>query len=86
LYHAVNGASNFEKLFATGVAIYLMAHFFIHIGINIGLMPVTGTTIPFLSYGGSHLVTEFIGIGMVLAMRRYTQRKPIERDELFGSA
>jgi rod shape determining protein RodA len=86
LYHAVNGASNFEKLFATGVAIYLLAHFFIHIGINIGLMPVTGTTIPFLSYGGSHLVTEFVGIGMVLAMRRYTQRKPIERDELFGSA
>ena len=86
LYHAVNGASNFEKLFATGVAIYLLAHFFIHIGINIGLMPVTGTTIPFMSYGGSHLVTEFVGIGMVLAMRRYTVRKPIERDELFGSA
>ena len=86
LYHAVNGASNFEKLFATGVAIYLLAHFFIHIGINIGLMPVTGTTIPFMSYGGSHLVTEFVGIGMVLAMRRYTTRKPIERDELFGSA
>lgn len=86
LYHAVNGATNFEKLFATGVAIYLLAHFFIHIGINIGLMPVTGTTIPFLSYGGSHLVTEFVGIGMVLAMRRYTQRKSVERDELFGSA
>ncbi len=75
LYHAVHGANNFEKLFATGVAIYLLAHFFIHIGINIGLMPVTGTTIPFLSYGGSHLVTEFAGIGMVLAMQRYTQKR-----------
>lgn len=75
LLHAVYGASNFEKLFATGVTIMLLAHFFIHVGINIGLLPVTGTTIPFMSYGGSHLVTEFIAVGMVLAMRRYTPIK-----------
>lgn len=80
LYHAINGASNFEKLFAVGVAIYLLSHFFIHVGINIGLLPVTGTTVPFLSYGGSHLVTEFAALGMVLAMSRYTEKKPIERD------
>jgi rod shape determining protein RodA len=82
LYHAVHGATNFEKLFATGVSIYLLAHFFIHLGINIGLLPVTGTTVPFLSYGGSHLVTEFTALGMVLAMRRYTSRKVEEHDEL----
>jgi rod shape determining protein RodA len=82
LYHAVHGATNFEKLFATGVSIYLLAHFFIHVGINIGLLPVTGTTVPFLSYGGSHLVTEFTALGMVLAMRRYTSRKVEEHDEL----
>ncbi len=70
LVHAANGAGNFEKLFATGVAIFLLAHFFIHVGINIGLLPVTGTTVPFLSYGGSHLVTEFVALGIVLAMRR----------------
>jgi rod shape determining protein RodA len=81
LYHAVTGASNFETLFATGVAILLTAHFFVHIGMNIGLLPVTGTTVPFLSYGGSHLVTEFVAVGMVFAMRRYTrvsQRIPFE--------
>jgi rod shape determining protein RodA len=83
LKHAVNGASNFEKLFASGVAIYLLSHFFIHVGINIGLMPVTGTTIPFLSYGGSHLVTEFAAIGMVLAMRRYTPVSSGTNDSLF---
>ena len=75
LAHAVYGASNFEKLFATGVAILLLSHFFIHVGINIGLLPVTGTTIPFLSYGGSHLVTEYVAVGMVLAMRKYTSIK-----------
>ena len=71
LYHATMGVSNFEKLFATGVVIFLLAHFFIHIGINIGVLPVTGTTVPFLSYGGSHLVTEFVAIAMVLGMRRH---------------
>ncbi len=85
IVHAVTGASNFEKLFATGVTIYLLTHFFIHIGINIGLLPVTGTTIPFLSYGGSHLVTEFMAVGMVLAMRRYTPIKSSVKDDLFES-
>lgn len=71
LVHAVEGASNFERLFASGVCILFVAHFFVHIGMNIGLLPVTGTTIPFLSYGGSHLVTEFIAVGMVMGMARY---------------
>lgn len=73
LMHAVLGASNFETLFATGVVILLTSHFFVHIGMNIGLLPVTGTTVPFLSYGGSHLVTEYVAIGMVFAMRRYAR-------------
>jgi rod shape determining protein RodA len=73
LHHAIMGASNFETLFATGVAVLFVAHFFVHIGMNIGLLPVTGTTVPFLSYGGSHLVTEFLAVGMVLAMRRYAR-------------
>ena len=72
LYHAVLGATNFERLFATGVAILFVSHFFVHVGMNIGLLPVTGTTVPFLSYGGTHLMTEFIGLGIVMAMRRYT--------------
>ncbi len=74
LFHALRGATNFERLFATGVAILCVSHFFIHIGMNIGLLPVTGTTVPFLSYGGSHLLTEFLGVGMVIAMGRYTRK------------
>ena len=73
LVHAILGASNFETLFATGVVILLVSHFFVHIGMNIGLLPVTGTTVPFLSYGGSHLVTEYVAISMVFAMRRYSR-------------
>lgn len=70
IYHSLNAKGNFEALFAAGVAFLFITHFFIHVGINVGLLPVTGTTIPFLSYGGSHLVTEFVAIGMVLGMAR----------------
>jgi len=72
LRFALMGASNFERLFAVGVAILFISHFFVHIGMNIGLLPVTGTTVPFLSYGGTHLITEFLGLGMVMAMSRYS--------------
>ncbi len=75
LLHAIRADSNFERLFATGVAILFVSHFFVHIGMNIGLLPVTGTTVPFLSYGGTHLVTEFLGIGVVMAMSRYATHR-----------
>lgn len=71
LWHAIKAATNFERFFATGVAVLFVSHFFVHIGMNIGLLPVTGTTVPFLSYGGTHLMTEFLGIGMVMAMAKY---------------
>ena len=44
---AALGRSNFESLYGMGVAIFLMAHFFVNIGMNIGIMPITGTTLPF---------------------------------------
>lgn len=67
------GGSNFETLFALGFACLLGAHFVVHVGINIGLMPVTGTTIPFMSYGGSHLLVEYLALGMLMGMRRYAR-------------
>ena len=81
LRHALRAATNFERLFAIGVAILFISHFFVHIGMNIGLLPVTGTTIPFLSYGGSHLMTEFIAVAMVIAMRRYA-KFPYTKNEM----
>ena len=82
LQHAAAGDTNFEKLFTTGVAILFVSHFFVHIGMNIGLLPVTGTTVPFLSYGGTHLMTEFIALGIVMAMTRYTKSPYLSRDNL----
>jgi len=75
-----HGETNFETLFGLGFAILLMAHFVIHVGMNIGVLPVTGTTMPFMSYGGSHLAMEFLGLGILMGMRMY--RRPIHRDAL----
>ncbi|HEY4517722.1 MAG TPA: rod shape-determining protein RodA [Candidatus Paceibacterota bacterium] len=80
LANAMRGATNFEMLYGVGLAVLLMSHFAIHIGMNIGLLPVTGITMPFLSYGGSHLLTEYAGLGILMGMRRY--RRPIHREAL----
>lgn len=80
---AGKGATNFETLFAFGVLFYFLAHFTLHVGINMGLLPVTGTTIPFMSYGGSHLLAEFIALGMLSGMARYARagrREVLERE------
>lgn len=71
--NASEGESNFETLFGVGLAILFVTHFTLHVGINIGLLPVTGTTIPFLSYGGSHLLTELTGLGILMGMRQYSR-------------
>lgn len=70
---ASRGASNFETFFAFGIFFYFLAHFTLHVGINLGLLPVTGTTIPFMSYGGSHLLAEFLALGILSGMNRYSQ-------------
>ncbi len=70
---ASKGETNFEVLFGLGLAIMLISHFFVHVGMNIGVLPITGITIPFLSYGGSHLVTEFMGLGILMGMNRYSR-------------
>ncbi|MEK7084906.1 MAG: rod shape-determining protein RodA [Patescibacteria group bacterium] len=65
------GHSNFEKLFGIGLVLIVLAHFVINIGMNVGMLPITGITLPFLSYGGSHIITLFFGLGMLLGMKQY---------------
>jgi len=86
LVNAMHGATNFETLFGIGVAIMLMSHFAIHVGMNIGLLPVTGLTIPFMSYGGTHLVVTFTALGILMSMRRYARaaHRDVMRNEFLG--
>ena len=64
---------------------YFFAQFIVHVGMNMGLLPITGTTLPFMSYGGSHLLTEYLSLGILMSMRRHAN-PTIARDEteIFG--
>lgn len=80
LHVSMRAASNFEMLFGLGLALFFMSHILVNIGMNIGLMPVTGIPLPFMSYGGSHLLVEMIGVGILMGMGQYT--RAIHRDDI----
>lgn len=71
LYIGSRTVSNFGKLFSVGLAIFIGSHVFISAGVNIGLLPVTGLSFPFLSYGGSHLISLMIGLGILQSIKRH---------------
>jgi rod shape determining protein RodA len=80
-------ATNFDTFFTLGVLILLAAHVVIHVGINVGLLPVTGTTIPFMSSGGSHVVLEFGALGIVTSLARQNRapREAARANEFLGA-
>ncbi len=63
----------FGALVAGGVAAMLGFQLFVNIGMTIGIMPITGIPLPFVSYGGTSLITSFVGVGLVMNihMRRF---------------
>ncbi len=67
--------SDMNRYICIGVACMFLAHIFENIGMCIGLMPVTGIPLPFFSYGGSSLITNFAAIGLVLSV--YMRKKSI---------
>jgi len=66
LYLAHYTLDRFGQMIIIGVMAMLLFHVFENVGMTTGLMPVTGIPLPFLSYGGSNLVTNMAGIGLVL--------------------
>jgi rod shape determining protein RodA len=72
-WYAYVADSPFEALFTYGVFIWFLTHVIINVGMNIGIMPITGIPLPFMSYGGSHLLAEALALGMAQAMYRYAR-------------
>ncbi len=66
---AIKSQFNFPRLFATGFAIILTAQFFINIGMNLSLLPVVGIYLPFISYGGSGLIGNFVSLGILQSIK-----------------
>jgi rod shape determining protein RodA len=61
--------NNFAKLFSLGFLVIVFTHIFINAGMNLGILPITGIPFSFLSYGGSHLVTLMIGLGIIQSIK-----------------
>ena len=77
--------TNFDAFFTLGVLILFAAHVAIHAGISVGLLPVTGTTIPFMSSDGSHLVLEFGALGIITSLARHSRAaRDVSGNEYFG--
>jgi len=68
-------ADAFGRLVAIGVAVWLGVQAFENIGMNLGLMPVTGLPLPFVSSGGSSLIASWIAIGLVGNVASASQRR-----------
>lgn len=68
MYAIYSTENNYIVLFTTGIIIWFYSHIMINIGMNLGVSPVTGIPLPFMSYGGSHLLLESIAIAMAASM------------------
>ncbi len=68
--HALEASSNMGRLLAIGAAGVIAVPFSLHVAINLGLLPVTGLALPFMSYGGSHTLVEWTALGLAMATSR----------------
>jgi len=66
----------FGKYLALGITILILVQASINIGVNLNIIPLTGVTLPFVSYGGSSLFALMIGVGILLSISRHMEYKP----------
>jgi len=62
---AVNNTDPFGKLLAVGIVAMFVVEVLINVGMTVGLMPITGLTLPLVSYGGSSLLVSMASIGLL---------------------
>jgi len=71
---AARTRERFSRLVVGGVAIFFAAHFFINVSVNLGLVPMTGLTLPLVSTGGSSLMASFMALGLALGLSARRER------------
>jgi rod shape determining protein RodA len=67
---ATRAEDQFGMLVASGIAIWFAVQAFVNIGMTMGIMPVTGLPLPFVSYGGSAMFADMIAVGLLQSVRR----------------
>ena len=82
---AIGTDDPFGRLLAVGVVALIAAQVLVNVGMTIGLMPITGMTLPFVSFGGSSLITNFIAVGLLINVSRHRQLLIAHRPFEFGN-
>lgn len=72
---AKSAPDNFGKLLVSGITFILAVQFFMNIAAITQFMPLTGVPMPFISYGGSALVSALFGVGIIVNVSKYVSRK-----------
>jgi len=72
---ALRASDLFGRLVATGIACWIAFQAFENIGMNLGIMPVTGVPLPFVSYGGTSMFASWIAVGLLLNVHLRAQEK-----------
>ena len=68
----LRASSNFPRLFVAGFATLFILQFFVNIGMNLGLLPIIGLSLPLVSYGGSSLLAMYIGLGILQSIKTHS--------------
>nr|MDD3719812.1 putative peptidoglycan glycosyltransferase FtsW [Candidatus Gracilibacteria bacterium] len=74
-YIALRSTDLFARFTAVGMSSRFLMQAFVNIGVNLNIVPLTGITLPFISYGGSSLITSIMGLSILLNISRYIENK-----------
>lgn len=66
----------FGKYLAFGITTWILVQAFVNIGVNLNVIPLTGVTLPFISYGGSSIISLTLATGILLSISRSMEYKP----------
>lgn len=66
--------NNFSRFFIIGFSILLIVQVFINVGMNLGILPITGISLPFVSYGGSNLILMALCLGIIQSIKLHSAR------------
>lgn len=79
LYQMIkNSEDKFSKIFSILVFLIIFIHFAMNIGMNLAVVPIVGVTLPFVSYGGSSLLSNFILLGFLFAVNKKKRTEVLE--------
>ncbi|MHC5111716.1 MAG: FtsW/RodA/SpoVE family cell cycle protein [Planctomycetota bacterium] len=81
---ATSTTEPFARLLAVGITAMIAVQVLINVAMTVGLMPITGMTLPFVSYGGSSLMTNFMAIALLISVSRFRPFLLADRPFEFG--